>query len=405
MATNVPIATLTSTGFVAPSESAILAGVQADQNDAFGGELSPNLETPQGQLAVSETAVIGRFNDLLLQYFNQVDPLYSSGRMQDAIGRLYFINRNPAEPTTVNATCVGLSGTVISTGSLALALDGNTYSCTTGGTIDSTGSITLPFACTATGPIECPANSLTTIYRAIPGWDSINNPSDGIVGSDVESRSDFEARRRQSVAGNAVGTLSAIRASVLSVPNVLDAYVTENTTGSAVTIGGVSVAAHSLYVAAAGGDLDAIAHAIWVKKNPGCGYTGTTTRTVLDSNSGYNIPYPSYSVSFTVPASLPIYIAVVIANTSAVPADATAQIQSAVVAAFNGLDGQPRAKIGSTTFAFRFAAGIQALGTWAQIISIKIGTAASPTGNDVTSNINQIPTIDPAHVTVALGTP
>lgn len=400
--TNVPIATLADTGFIAPSEAAILAGVQADQNAAFSGELNPALETPQGQLAVSETAVIGRLNDLFLQYVNNVDPLYSSGRMQDGIARIYFLERNPAEPTTVTATCIGLAGTVIPTGALALALDGTTYSCTTGGVIPSGGGIDLPFSCTTTGPIECPANSLTVIFRAIPGWDSINNAADGVAGNNVENRADFETRRGQSVALNAIGILPAIKAAVLNVPNVLDAYATENSTASSVTIGGVSVAARTLYVSVSGGDLDAIAYAIWRKKPPGCGYTGTTTRTVTDSNSGYSIPYPTYSVTFTVPTSVPIFFAVGIFNTSAVPADATAQIQSAIQNAFDGLDGGPRARIGSTLFASRFYGAIASLGPWAQIVSVKVGITSPGALDDITLNINQIPTLAVSNITVTL---
>lgn len=372
---NVPIPTLGPTGFLAPAESAILAGVFADISAAFGGGLNPSQETPQGQLAVSTAAVIGYCNDLFLQYVNQVDPAYADGRMQDAIARIYFLSRNPAQPTTVQAVCSGATGTIIPPGALARASDGNTYSCTSGGTIPASGSITLPFACLTPGPIACPASSLNVVYRAIPGWDSINNPADGVLGNDVESRVDFEARRSASVALNAIGTLPSLRAAVLNVPNVLDAYVTENDTGSPVTIGGVSIAAHSLYVCASGGASADIAKAIWTKKPPGCGYTGNTTVTVTDDNAGYATPYPTYGVTFQTPAALPILFSVQIANSPTVPSDATTQIQNAVIAAFSGTDGGARAKIGSTIFASRFYAGIAALGPWAQIVSIQVGSS------------------------------
>ena len=60
------------------------------------------------------------------------------------------------------------------------------------------------------------------------------------------------------------------------------------------------------------------------------------------------------------------------------PADAVTQIQNAIIAAFAGADGGPRARIGSTIFALRFASSIIALGSWAQIISIQIGSANTP---------------------------
>ena len=56
MATSVPTATFGPQGFVAPAEADILAGVQADFTTAFGGNLNPALNTPQGQIASSMTA-------------------------------------------------------------------------------------------------------------------------------------------------------------------------------------------------------------------------------------------------------------------------------------------------------------------------------------------------------------
>lgn len=378
--TNVPTPTLGPNGFLAPLESAILQGVLADLDAAFGGNLNLQQTTPQGQLAVSTAAVIGYMNDLYLAYTNGVDPAYASGRMQDAIARIYFLERQPALSTTVQCDCNGLTGTIIPTGALAQAIDGNIYQCLEGGTIPPGGFLSLVFACVTTGPIPCPVDSLNRIYQTVPGWDSINNPSEGTLGRNVESRADFEQRRAESVAINAVGVLPAIRASVLNVADVLDAYVAENDTGSTVVIGGVTLAAHSIYVCVNGGAQADVARAIWRKKPPGCGYTSTgTTVTVVvtDDNSGYSIPYPTYDVIFDPAQSLPILFAVSIADSVGVPANATDQIRDVIMAAFNGDDGGPRARIGSTIFASRFYAGIAALGSWAQIIAINIG---SPNG-------------------------
>lgn len=372
--TNVPRPYFGPDGFVAPPESDIVDGVAADINAAFGGGLNPAPETPQGQLAVSTAAIIGYGNDVFLNMTRQFDPAYAEGRMQDGLGRIYFLERDPAEPTVVQAVCTGAAGTVISVGSLARSIAGDTYSSTQEGTIPAEGSITLPFACTVPGPVVCAANSLTTIYRTVPGWDTVNNPTEGVLGRYVESRAEFEDRRSASVALNAIGSIPAIRATVLNVENVLDAYVRDNYTSDPETVGGVEIAANSLFVCVAGGAAADIAKAIWRKKSPGCGYTGTTTETVVDDNSGYSLPYPSYDVSFTIAAALPVAFRVEIASSSGVPSTAAADIQAAVIAAFSGSDGGPRAKIGSTIYASRFYAPIASLGAWAQIVSILIGS-------------------------------
>jgi hypothetical protein len=376
--TSVPFPTFGPTGFVAPAESAILAGVQTDINTAFGGNLDPSLTTPQGQLAQSETAIIGDANSQFLFLANGVDPAFASGRLQDGIGRIYFLTRLAAQPTTLQISCSGLN-TPIPAGTAQIKdSDGNIYACTTTGTIPASGgAITLPFACLTTGPIPVPASNGVSIFSAIPGWDSVTCIS-GVIGRDVESRAAFELRRQQSVALNSVGMLDSILGAVLNVPGVVDAFVVDNPLATPATIGGVSLNANSLYVAVAGSFAPlAVGQAIWNKKPPGCNYTGTTSVTVTDPNPQYSTP-PSYTVKFQTAVNTPIFFAITLKNSPAVPSTALAQIQAALDTAFSGQDGGTVPRIGSEIFASRFYADIALLGPWAQIISLQIGCINNP---------------------------
>lgn len=400
MTTNVPDVVFSDTGLVLPTEAAILSGVQTDLNSAFGGGLNPALETPQGQLASSTTAIIGDKNDLFAEYVNQVDPNFSSGRMQDAIGHIYFQDRKPGTSTAVVATCVGLAGTPIPVGSQAKATDGNLYVCTQAGTIPVGGSIALNFACIANGPIACPANSLNQIYLSIPGWDSINNLGAGTVGSLVESRADFEFRRKQSVALNAQNTVQAVYANVFNVANVIDVYAIDNPLSTDTTIGGVTVVKNSIYVSVVGGATADIATAIWRHKPPGCNYNGNTSYTVNDT-SGYSVPYPAYVVTYETPAALPILFAVQIANNSSLPSNIIALVQNAIIAAFNGTDGGSRARIGSSIFASRFYGGVIAISPFVSVLSLLLGPT-TPTLASYTVNIDKTPTITASNILVTL---
>jgi uncharacterized phage protein gp47/JayE len=384
MSTNVPAVSFTATGFVAPTESAILAGRMSDINSAFGGVLvqtnadgSLALTTPQGQLATSDTAIIGDANAQFLELANGVDPAFASGRMQDAIGRLYFLTRLAAQPTTLQIACVGLQGVVITAGAQIQDASGNVYTCTTQGTIPVSGTVTLPFACITTGPIPVPGSSSVSIYQAIPGWDTVTCIS-GVIGRNVESRAAFEQRRQQSVALNSVNTLDAILANVLTVSGVVDAYVIDNPSGTSSTVGGVTLNANSIYVCAAGSFTPlAVAQAIWAKKPPGCNYTGNTSATVSDPNPLYISP-PSYTVSFQTAVNAPIFFAISLKNSASVPSTALAQIQTALDGAFSGSDGGTVPRIGAGIFASRFYSDIAALGSWAQIISLQIGCINNP---------------------------
>lgn len=227
MTTNVPSITIGPNGIVTPAESAILAGRLQDLQAAFGGSLNPSLVTPQGQIATSDTAIIGASNDAFLEIANGFDPALNSGRFQDAVARIYDLERIPAASTVVTAVCSGLDGTFIPVNSQAADAAGNLYLATESGTI-SGGTVTLTFACAATGPTICLASSLTRIYRAIAGWDSVTNPTDGVVGNDAESPAAFRLRRQKSVALNATCQTGAVLAAVLAVPNVLDGFALEN---------------------------------------------------------------------------------------------------------------------------------------------------------------------------------
>jgi hypothetical protein len=461
MSTNIPSTTFTNSGFIAPSESDILTGALADFNAAFGGNLNPSLTTPQGQLSQSLTAIVGDKNDKLLALANGVDPAYADGRMQDAIGRIYYLTRIAAASTAVVATVTGLEGTIIPIGAQAVDQAGNIYTSTASVTIPAAGNTTLQFAGVTTGAISCPVGYLSKIYQSIAGWDSITNLSAGVLGRDVESRSDFEYRRSNSVAANAQGTNQAILGSVFNVANVLDATVISNdtgiTTGASFTgaisgtiltasaiygtisigymlsgtgitsgtyitggsgatwtisisqtvastamtaaFGGVRLIPNSIYAAVSGGVSSDVAQAIWNKKSPGCNYNGNTSVIVYDQSQQYSYPYPQYTVTYQVPTPTPILFSVTMTNNSSVPSDSITQIQNAIIAAFAGQNGGTRARIGSQILASRFYAPIINLGAWASPIEIQLGIDAANMFS-VLMRIDQEPTVSSSNISV-----
>lgn len=401
MTTNVPVIQFLPTGLVLPPTSAILAGVTADIDSAFGNNLNPDGSTPQGQLATSETAAIADKNAQIAFIVNQVDPDQAESFMQDAIGRIYFQERNPGVPTAVQCLCVGAQGTFIPVGAQAADTSGNRYVAMGEGTIDAGGSITLPFANINNGPIPCPANTLNIIYQAIPGWDTINNVGAGVVGANVESRADFEFRRQNSVALNGHGSLPSIYSRVSAVTGVIDCYAVENDEATTVNTGSTNypLVQHSLYVAVVGGADADIANAIWTKKDVGCNYNGNTTVVVFDTN--YSFPQPQYNVKFERPPALPIKFAVQIVNSPGLPANIVALTKAAIIASFNGSDGSARVRIASLLLAAKFYGPVAAIGSEVSVISILLGSS-TPTLTSQQIGIDQAPTVQASDITVTL---
>ena len=400
MTTNVPSLVFTSTGITVPDETAILDGAISDIDVAFGGGLNRLLPSPQGQWATSLSSIVADKNAQIVQMSNNFNPDTADGIWQDALGRIYFLTRLAAQSTVVEVTVNGLVGTVIPAGTLVKDTNGNTYSFTSAVTIGDSGLATGEVQNIASGPIACPAGTLTQVFQSVAGFDTITNAADGTLGRDVETRADFETRRKASVAANAKGTPESIYANVFAVADVLDCYVLDNPTGSAVTKGSTnySMLANSVYVAAVGGVDADIAKAIWQKKDLGCSMNGNTSVTVEDQ-SGYSYPYPSYTVKFQRPTSLSIKFAVQVVANSSLPSNYSDLVKAAIVARFNGTDGSARERIGSYVYSSRYYGAIQSVSSLASILSVLIGTTtANQTSLQI--GIDQYPTISTSNITV-----
>lgn len=399
---SVPPIQWTDAGIILPTADAVLAGVHADVDAAFGGGTNPALETPQGQLSSSQAAVINDKNAEIATIVNQVDPQYASGRFQDAIGRIYMMDRKGALPTVVSCLATGVPGKTLPAGVLAQDTSGNTYVSSGEVTFAATGTAQVEFQNVVNGPIPCPAGTLTVVYQAVDGWDAIANPTDGTLGRLVETRADFEYRRKNSVAINAHGSPEAIYGEVFAVDGVIDCYVIDNYTGAAVNTGATNypVAANSVYVAAVGGVDADVAQAIWRKKDLGCNMNGNTSVTLTDP-SGYSYPQPTYVYKFERPDALAVKFAVRIVNDPSLPSNIVSLIQDAIVARFNGVDGTTRERIGALILASRYYGAVVSVYQNVQLLDVLIGTS-TPTLTQVAVGIDQRPTVSSSDISVTL---
>ncbi|CAK7192665.1 hypothetical protein COMNV_00870 [Commensalibacter sp. Nvir] len=405
--TNIPDVTWTDTGLLLPEESAIIEGMIQDFQNAFQNKLTFYneqgeflLSTPQGQLVTSLSALISDRNRLLAYYVNQVDPSYALGRMQDGIGRIYFIERRPATATEVVGVCTGGVGVVIPKGTLVQDQSSNHYQADQAYTIGDQGSISVTFVCTELGAIACPAHSLKMV-QLIAGWDQVDNPNAGVMGRALESQQQFEQRRRASVAKNSVNSVDSIMSGLLTLldsqsnPVCQDAYVVDNSGAATVSYGQVSLKPNSIYVCVSALDSEAnqqaIAKVIWAKKPPGCDMNGEQTVRIVDDSGLYSTP-PVYEITYTYAQSVNIKFNVVMSRPQFLPSDASSQIKNALYRAFLGEDGSVKPRIASQILASSFYAPIQALGKWANIISLQIGRTTGDS-TSLTMGINEMPTL------------
>jgi uncharacterized phage protein gp47/JayE len=379
--TNVPPIEWTPTGLVVPTAAEILAGVLADLNAAFNGNLNLALNTPQGQLASSLAAIIQQCYGAMAYLTGNVNPAAAQDFMQDAIGYIYYLTRNSGTPTVVACTCAGVVGTVIPAGSEATDTSGNLYASTAAGTIGAGGTVTISFQNQNDGPIPCAPSTLTQIYQAVTGWESITNPSSGILGTNTESAAAFAARMQASVAVNAQGSLPSLYGALAALPGVTAVYCVENDTSSPVSTGPTdySVAANSVYAAVVGGTASQIAQTIFTKKSPGCNTNGNQSIVVYDTTYPEG-SQPAYTIKFEIPNDLAMTFTVALGSSSGLPANIDTLIQNAMLAQFqDGSSLVPAVGIASQILAATYFSPVLATFTGLPLLSILMGTAFSGT--------------------------
>lgn len=343
-------------GFIIDSVDKVREQVQQVWINAFKSPDLPALntaaETPQGQIIDAQTAAIMNKDNEVLFLANQFNPATATGIFQDALAQLYFLQRQPATSTIVACICTGLQGVVIPAGAIIQTTDGLQLTNTTEGVIAASGSIELNFKLNETGPIQVGAGTATIIVTQIPGWDTVNNSSAGIVGRNEESQQEFATRIQKSVAINAQGTVNAIYAALANLSGVVAVVILENDSNSSIEKEGVDIEAHSICISIYGGDKDAIAETIFFKKDAGCGTVGNTQVSYTDSRGtihNYNI---------LIPTPLPIGVKITINNTANLPTNIKELVQQAVLNNFTGLDGSTPVTMAQTLYATRFVPSI-----------------------------------------------
>lgn len=387
----------TDKGVIAPPTSEIKKDVQALFVKAFGEGLNLDDSTPQGYLIGGITNIIANKNAAMLYLINQFNPSFARGIWQDALGNLYFLQRKSATPTVVQCICTGLPGTVIpgldnpSGAAQVQNGDGDIFVCTSTGTIPTSGSITLQFQSAELGEIPAPANTVNRIYRQIQGWDTVNNPASGVLGTNKESRSDYENRRKNSLALYATGSREAVYSRVFNIQNVTDVVVVENDSSESATIQGVTLVRNSIYVIVNGGDNTAIAQAIRDSKSGGCATNGEVS--VL-------LPGTYIPIQFSRPQNTNIYVQVELDKDENTPENYEELIKNAIVGNFNGSDGSSGITIGQTIYASRFYCPLTSLGL--NIVGIKVSADNATWQDSLSLNLNQLPVTDAQNITVLI---
>ncbi len=390
-------------GVIIEDTSVIRSRVAGKWRNAFvtnadNAELNTDAETPAGQLIDGETALIARKDANLLYLANQFNPITATGMFQDALAKIYYIERKIAQPTYVTCECTGLQNVVIPYGAIVQSSDGYQFINTEATTISANGTASIIVRCSQTGAIEVPNNSINKIVTVVAGWDTVENSTAGVTGRAEETQAEFENRRAASVAKNSHGSAEAVKATLADITDVVAVEVLENVTNAITTIKGVEVAGHSVAICIYGGEDNDIASGIYNKLGAGCGTTGNIEVTYSTIINNQQVNYKYYILR---PTAKSVSMNVTVVSNTANVDNLKLKIKNAILSNFNGdTANYARVTMGETLYASRFYPDVIALGI-DQITAFTL-TYNSTTATSVNINANEMPTIDANDITITI---
>jgi uncharacterized phage protein gp47/JayE len=303
----------------------------------YGADINVDANSPDGQMvniiAQAKTDVL----ELSQQIYNSFDPDKAVGTSLDARCAINGVIRNAGTKTIQSVVvttdrALTLPGLDTSVTPFTVAdTSGNQYQLVSTYAFVGAASTSLVFQAALIGAVSSLPNTIISIVTVTLGVTGVNNPATyTTLGLNEETDYALRIRRQKSVALPSQGYLEGLIGALLDTTDVTEAMVYENDTN---TIDANGIPGHSIWCIVKGGTNQAVANAIYVKRNAGCGMKGTVTVSVPQVDGTY------FPIKFDRPTSQNLYISFdIIAVTGSVDANF---IRSQILAQLSYTIAQP----------------------------------------------------------------
>lgn len=396
---------ITDTGTIVPDTSTLLTDVQNEYKLAFGQNLNVSASTPQGLLITIETLARAGVIANNAQLANQINPNIAGGVFLDAILALMGSKRTPASYTLVTADLTGVPGTIIPSGSLAQnAATQELFALISQVTLDGTGNAVGNFQAVNSGEISADVNTLTIVYSAVLGWETINNPAAAAtIGTDTQTDEQAKNFRIVTLAARSTSLAESMITNLFLTAAVNSLTFRENVSNVTQVIDGVTMVSHSLYACVDGGlDLD-VANSMAAKKSGGCAYNNGAGIPVTVQVA---VPFSGQvmNILFDRPTLIPILARATVKANTAIQ-DPVNTVKDAIMAYVNGqLAGEPGLTVGMPVSPFELAGAVNiaAPTIFVQNMEISLFSPVSYTNNTLSIQIFEKAFITRSSISVIL---
>ena len=261
------MARVTPQGIQTRSLTEYLELTEENFKEAFGQDLDLAPETPQGQLAGIMALGFTEVEEAIAWLASGMSLHTSEGQQIDDWGSMLNLPRKPATFSTVVLKFVvnqpagefnNGNHPTIPEGVLVRAENDDTHWRTItplpldtfverDGTVERV-SGTVVARPVRPGQIFAPENSLDTPVSVISNLYSVTNPSAALPGINAETDAEYRIRHDRVVARASGNSTQALRARLLLLTGVVDAYVQDNPGPGPLAIGGINLPEHNVLV-------------------------------------------------------------------------------------------------------------------------------------------------------------
>ena len=253
-------------GIHLPDYATTLTALQAKIKAIFGEDLYLEPDSQEGQLVAIFALAQQDVYNLLAAVYNAYSPRTAQGVGLSRMVVINGIRRQAASYSTALVVCVGTAGTIIS-GGIVEDTAGQKWDLPATVTIPTTGEITVTATAQDIGDVRAAASEINKIATPCRGWQSVSNPQAATPGAAVETDATLRARQAVSTALPSLTVFEGTLGAIGNLDGVSRWRGYENDTNAADANG---LPPHSICLVVEGGDSDAIAEAVALKKTPGC---------------------------------------------------------------------------------------------------------------------------------------
>lgn len=283
---------ITSAGVDIASFVQVKSALIRHYKEAYGSDIDVSSTNADGIYINNTALMIHNLLQAFKNFVNGLDVTVANGVYLDKLCALANITRKPAVHSQATLTITNNTDDTIVYPTLRNAVfndaAGNDWLYNGQITVAAKSSINVIVVAEEAGPIEAPAGSIDIIVNN-PGL-QVQQLQDASVGSNEETDAELRARRAQYTGGNSYTVLNGLANALLSIENIKDVKIYENSTSSASRFpsdatAGTNFLAHSIVVVIRQvidtNDYDVqIGKTIFERLTPGIGTSRSATGTI-----------------------------------------------------------------------------------------------------------------------------